>query len=162
MNDTRPFEPARWEVVIFMVEGKANHCGLSIPREGLADNSLLGARVVPWSHDHLPKGERLLFPIEVPDPGAALRFLQQPGQLCAPILEQERRARGWHLTVDAPDFVRTLRSTRSLDPDDMNCVEWIVRALEMGGRRAPMSIMTPTELLRWCEAGYPETDDVWR
>jgi hypothetical protein len=152
------FDETRWYVVIFMVDGKANHCGVSVPDAGFADNSLLGARVVPWSHDHLPKGERLMFPVSVPDPEAALRFLEQPGQLCVPILEQERRARGWHLTVDAPDFVRTLRSTRSLDVEDMNCVEWIVRALELGGRPAPMTIMTPTELLQWCEAGCPETD----
>ena len=161
MTVTPPtFDATRWYVVIFMVDGKANHCGVSVPGAGFADNSLLGARVVPWSHDHLPKGERLLFPVSVPDPEAAIIFLEQPGQLCAPILEQERRARGWHLTPDAPDFVRTLRSTRSLDIGDMNCVEWIVRALEVGGRPAPMTILTPTDLLRWCEAGCPEPDGV--
>lgn len=158
-SNPQPVDLTRWYVVVFMVNGKANHCGLSVPGAGFADNSLLGARVVPWSHDHLPKGERLMFPVSVPDAEAAIRFLEQPGQLCAPILAQERRARGWHLTIDAPDFVRTLRSTRSLDVDDMNCVEWIVRALELGGRPAPMSIMTPTELLHWCEAGCPETDE---
>ena len=159
MTNATPFDPTRWYVVVFMVNGKANHCGLSVPGAGLADNSLLGARVVPWSHDHLPKGERMMFPVSVPNPAPAVAFLKQPGQLCMPILEQERRERGWHLTVDAPDFVRTLRSTRSLDVNDMNCVEWIVRALEVGGRRVPMSVMTPTELLHWCEAGFPETDD---
>jgi hypothetical protein len=148
----------RWQVVIFMVAGKANHCGLSIPALGLADNSLLGARIVPWTHDHLPKGERLFYDVEVPDPDAALAFLRRPGILCQPILEQERACRGWHLTVDAPDFVRTLRSTRSRNPKDMNCVEWIVHALELGGVPVPMSVMTPTELWEWAEAGYPREE----
>jgi hypothetical protein len=146
---------AHWQVVIFIVAGKANHCGLSIPGLGLADNSLLGARVVPWSHDHLPKGDRAYYDLVVPNPDAALAFLRRPGMLCRPILEQERAFRGWHLTVDAPDFVRTLRSARSRDPNDMNCVEWIVHALELGGVPVPMSIMTPTELRQWCLAGCP-------
>ena len=140
-----------------MVNGKANHCGVSVPGGGFADNSLLVPRGAVVAR--APTEGRAA---DVSGVGAgceaAIRFLEQPGQLCAPILEQERRARGWHLTIDAPDFVRTLRSTRSLDLEDMNCVEWIVRALELGGRPAPMSIMTPTELLHWCEAGCPETD----
>jgi len=152
-------QPAVWQVVIFMVEGKANHCGLSIPDVGLADNSLLGARIVPWAHDHLPKGERLFYPLQVPQPELAVRFLEQPGMLCAPLLAMEKKQRGWHLTSEAPDFVRTLRSTRSLEADDMNCVEWIVHALELGGVRIPMSVMTPTELRRWCEAGFPESSE---
>ncbi len=68
-----------WEVVVFMVGGKANHCGIAVPGQGLADNSLLGARLVPWTHGHLPKGDRLHYPVSVPDAAAALAFLQQPG-----------------------------------------------------------------------------------
>lgn len=141
-----------------MVADKANHCGLSVPGHGFADNSLLGARVVPWSHGHLPKGERLHYAVSVPNPDAALAFLQQPGQLCAPILSQERQHRGWHLTRDAPDFVRTLRARRSLNPDDMNCVEWITRALEVGGVPVPPGVLTPTDLRYWCVAGFPAED----
>jgi len=155
---TAPIPSERWEIVVFMVEGKANHCGIAVPARGLADNSLLGARVVPWSHAHLPKGERLHYALDVPDSDAALAFLQQPGQLCAPILAQERRQRGWHLTPDAPDFVRTLRAERSIDPDDMNCVEWIVRALEAGGMSVPSGVLTPTDLRYWCVAGFPGSD----
>jgi aminopeptidase-like protein len=157
---TAPLPSASWEVVVFNLAGKANHCGIAVPERGFADNSLLGARVVPWTHGHLPKGERLHYPIHVPDPAAALAFLEQPGQLCAPILAQERRHRGWHLTMDAPDFVRTLRVERSLDPEDMNCVEWIVRALEVGGVAVPRGVLTPTDLRYWCVAGFPGTDPV--
>ncbi|SVC65370.1 uncharacterized protein METZ01_LOCUS318224, partial [marine metagenome] len=38
--------PSRWHIVIFMVNGKANHVGLSIPNYGLADLSLHGARII--------------------------------------------------------------------------------------------------------------------
>lgn len=140
-----------WEAIIFMVDGKANHVGLSVPGHGFADLSLLGARLVPWTHPHLPKGERLHYPLEVPDPAPAIAFLSRPGMLCKPILDQERAARGWHMTRDAPDYVRVIRGTRSRDPRDMNCVEWIVRALELGGVEMPDDVMTPTELKQWCE-----------
>lgn len=142
---------AEWQVVIYMVDGKANHVGLSIPEHGFADLSLLGARVVPWSHERLPKGERLFYPVTLSKPEEALAFLKKPGLLCAPILAQERASRGWHLTRDAPDYVRVLRDRRSCDPEDMNCVEWVVHALELGGLAIPHDVLTPTELKAWCE-----------
>lgn len=148
--------PETWQVVVFVVEGKANHVGLSIPGKGLADLSLLGARIVPWDGPRLPQGERVFFDVMVPLPRQAIEFLSQPGLLCKPILDQERAARGWHLTVDAPDYVRELRNVRSTDPEDMNCVEWIVFGLEQGGWRIPWSVMTPTEMHHWCLAGFPE------
>lgn len=143
-------QPANWEIVIFLIEGKANHVGLSIPGHGLADLSLLGARIIPWDGPSLPKGERLSFPITLKFPAAALKFLQQPGLLTFEIIKKEKAFRGWHLTIDAPDFVRTLRNERSLDPEDMNCVEWIVYAVELGGLAMPKTVMTPEELLGWC------------
>ena len=145
-----------WQVVIFMVSGKANHVGLSIPDRGLADLSLLGARVVPWDATSLPKGERLSFNISIPMPNLALEFLQQAALLTFAIIDQEKKCRGWHLTKDAPDFVRRLRNLRSKDINDMNCVEWIVRSLEVGGVDMPDDVLTPTELLNWCRENCSE------
>ncbi len=141
-----------WQIVIFLVRGKANHAGLSIPGHGLGDLSLRGARVVPWNAPSLPKGEPVYFDITLKDPVGALEHLQRPGLLTPAIIRQEKARKGWHLTEDAPDFVRTLRSVRSCDPDDMNCVEWIVHALELGGVTVPANVLTPADLLRWCES----------
>jgi hypothetical protein len=139
-----------WQIVIFLVGGKANHAGLSIPGHGLGDLSLRGARVVPWDAPSLPKGEPVFFDITLAAPARALTHLQRPGLLTAEIIRQEKAAKGWHLTDDAPDFIRTLRSARSRDPDDMNCVEWIVHALELGGLDMPPDLLTPTDLMNWC------------
>ena len=147
-----------WAIVIFMVNGKANHVGLSIPNHGLADLSLLGARLISWDGPSLPTGERYFFTVKIPVPRDSLAFLQRPGLLSLEIIKQEKSCRGWHLTDDAPDFVRRLRDLRSRDPDDMNCVEWIVYALELGGLSMPMDILTPTELLNWCKKPYPGYD----
>lgn len=141
-----------WQVVIFIVNDKANHVGLSIPMLGLADLSLLGARISPWDGSPLPKGGRVFFDMSIDRPDAALAFLRQPGLLTPAIIAQEKLSRGWHLTCDAPDYVRTMRCRRSLDPSDMNCVEWIVHAMELGGRDMPFDILTPTDLHHWCRA----------
>ncbi|EQA69459.1 acyl-CoA thioesterase [Leptospira noguchii] len=144
----------RWQIVIFTVNGKPNHVGISIPNYGLADLSLLGARIISWDGSSLPKGERLFFDIEIPTPEDALAFLQQPGLLTLEIIKQEKKFKGWHLTEEAPDFVRRLRNLRSRNPSDMNCVEWIVYALELGGINIPMDVLTPTELMNWCQSNY--------
>jgi hypothetical protein len=149
----------RWQIVIFLVRGKANHAGLSIPGYGLADLSLRGARVVPWDAPSLPKGDPIYFDVALGDPARALEHLKQPGLLNAEIIRQEKARKGWHLTDDAPEFIRTLRSTRSCNPDDMNCVEWIVHALELGGLEVPDDVLTPADLLRWCEREIPRARD---
>jgi hypothetical protein len=156
MSSLNNVEISLWQVVVFMINGKANHVGLSIPGRGLADLSLLGARVVAWDATSLPKGERLYFNISIPIPNLALEFLQQAALLTFAIIDQEKTCRGWHLTEDAPDFVRRLRNLRSRDINDMNCVEWIVRSLEVGGVDMPDEVMTPTELLNWCRENCSE------
>ena len=144
-----------WQIVIFIIDGKANHVGLSIPNHGLADLSLLGSRLIPWNGPSLPKGDRLFFTVQIPDPTQALAFLKRPGLLTPEIIKQEKACRGWHLTAEAPDFVRRLRDLRSRDPETMNCVEWIVFGLELGGLSMPLDILTPTDLLNWCNKTCP-------
>ena len=151
MEDCGSILSDEWQVVIFDIDGKANHVGLSIPDLGFADLSLLGARIITWDAPSLPKGEQLRFQLDVPSPEDAIAFLKRPGLLTSRIIEQEKASRGWHLTEEAPDFVRTFRNIRSRNPDDMNCVEWIVFALEIGGLEIPDDILTPTDLLVWCQ-----------
>jgi hypothetical protein len=141
-----------WKVVIFVVDGMENHCGLEVPGQGLADCSLRGVRIIDLDHRSAPKGERIAFEIKVTKPDEALAFAREPGTLSPAIIEMERGERGWHLRPEAPGFVRTMRSVRSIDPADMNCVEWLWRVLERGGLDVPDDILTPRELRRWCEA----------
>lgn len=144
-------EYMNWHVVIFLVNGKANHVGLAIPELGLADLSLFASRIVPWNEKSIPKGEKLFFKFMMPNPVPAIKFLRQPCLLMEEILREEKACKGWYLTEDAPDLVRQYRSVRSIDLNSINCVEWIVRAMELGGVLMPMDILTPTDLLNWCK-----------
>lgn len=138
-----------WDLLVFSIDGLAHHVGLLVPGVGVADLSLRGARIITPGDPSLPKGDLEAVPLWLPSPPAALDFLQQPGALDRRIVAQERACRGWHLTPPAPDFVRTFRDTRSRDVGEMNCVEWIARALELGGMDMPDWVMTPTEITRW-------------
>jgi hypothetical protein len=138
-----------WELLVFVVDNIAHHVGLRIPRIGIADLSLRGARIIAPDDPSLPEGKLVALPLWLPSPAVALNFLRQPGALDRRIVAQERLCRGWHLTPPAPDFVRTFHETRSLDVDQMNCVEWIARALELGGMEMPDWVMTPNEIARW-------------
>ena len=124
-----------WKIIVFVVDGVDNHCGLDIPGMGLADCSLAGARIIGWDHRSIPKGDRRSFDITVPNPERGIAVALRPGMLTYAIIAQEKLKRGWHLTPEAPDFVRTLRAIRSTNPDDMNCVEWLWHVLEFRRRR---------------------------
>lgn len=151
-----------WELLVFVVDNVPHHVGLRIPGHGIADLSLRGARIIAPDDPSLPKGELLALPLSLPSPAAALQFLQQPGALDRRIVAEERNCRGWHLTPPAPDFVRTFRGTRSTDVDTMNCVEWIARALELGGMAMPDWVMTPNEIARWARIQDSERSNTRR
>jgi hypothetical protein len=63
----------------------------------------------------------------------------------------EKKQRGWHLTKRAPDYVLKMRKYRSKSTNSLNCVEWILLGLEMGGLPLPDYILTPNQLMEWCE-----------
>lgn len=154
-----PEKPSEWSVVVLTIAGKGNHAGLYIPNEGFADLSLAGARIVPLDHPQFPKGIPESFPIQVANPVEALSFLQRAGALCREIILQERANRGWHLTEDAPDHVLKLREVRSSDPRNMNCVEWIGHALDLGGGETiPLDVLTPEQLRQWCKTRRMESN----
>jgi hypothetical protein len=165
-SEAAPASPAPvdndWELLVFVVDNVPHHVGLRVPRVGIADLSLRGARIISADDASLPQGELLALPLWLPSPAAALEFLQQPGALDRRIVAQERNCRGWHLTPPAPDFVRTFRGTRSSDVDTMNCVEWIARALELGGIEMPDWVMTPNEIARWARMQDSESSNTRR
>lgn len=139
-----------WSFVIFILGDRANHVGIDIPDAGLADLSFAGARIIPWDERAIPKGLQVFYEFKVPHAETAFEFLQQNGLLMQPIIDQERARKGWHLSDEAPNYVRKFRSLRSRDVADMNCVEWVVRAVELGGLVIPDHILTPADLWDFC------------
>jgi hypothetical protein len=142
-----------WSIVIFIVNGKANHVGLSTQDNMLIDLSLRGSRFVSWNSDPFPESDKEYYDISVPQYNRSIEFFQKPALLMPEIINKEKENRGWHLTKDAPDYVRKYRSKRSRDVTNMNCVEWILYGLDLGEVVLPNDILTPGDLHLWCLKG---------
>lgn len=75
--------------------------------------------------------------------------------LSAGITVQSPRARASRLTSR-----HRVREKGSTQPDNMNCVEWVLFVLERAGVPVPDDVLTPRDLLRWYAAsfGRPRTE----
>jgi acyl-CoA thioesterase FadM len=153
---SKPDKTKKCHVVIFMVEGNPNHVGLHMPGYGIADLSLIGTRIYPLDDPKFPRGILELFPIVLNNFSDVIDYLKKSSTLSPGIIHQERERRGWHLTEDAPNYILKLRDTRSKEFNNMNCVEWIANAIEIGGQSIPTDILTPGQLRQWCRSNLGE------
>ena len=65
------------------------------------------------------------------------------------IIKKERSSRGWSQKAESADYILKFRNIRSKKLDDMNCIEWIIRGLELNGTNIPDNILTVSSLLKW-------------
>lgn len=137
-------------LIVFEVNGYPNHCGIYLSQIGFMDNSLLGTRCIDITHKKFPKGSPRVFKILGLKIEPMTEFFNQFMTLPREVIAMERANKGWYLTREAPDFVMNLRSLRSKNKESMNCVEWVLYGLELGGLDLPMNILTPNQLAIWC------------
>ena len=74
------------------------------------------------------------------------------------IIDNERKNRGWFKSNDSADFILQFRKFRSRNIEDMNCIEWIVYGLEIGGINLPNNILTASKLNLWAKKNLIEID----
>ena len=148
-----------WQVVFFEENGVYYHLALHHHDFGYADLSLLGARMFSKENPLFPRGEIHIYNVELANTERMIAFIAEPNLLCASIIEQEKNQVGWHLSPEAPDFILSLRNNRSKNPQDMNCVEWVVYALELAGLELPEDILTISRFRQWLEV-RPRNNDV--
>ena len=55
----------------------------------------------------------------------------------------------WYKKTESANYILEFRDKRSKSPDDMNCIEWIAYALELGGLDIPENILTADRLQTW-------------
>ncbi len=146
-----------WKVHFFDVNGVLYHLALFNPEVGYSDLSLLGARIIQRDDPYFPRGNVCTYSVQVPNPEKMIAFLNEPNLIMMAIIDQERSYTGWHLLPDSPDFVLTLRKIRSKDPAEMNCVEWIVFALELGGVDIPDDVLTTRAFRSWLRKSSRES-----
>ena len=61
------------------------------------------------------------------------------------------------MTLDCQNFILNFRMIRSTDENDINCIEWIVKGLEIGGMQMPLDIITVSQLYNWAKINLINT-----
>ena len=55
------------------------------------------------------------------------------------------------MSAESADFILNFRNSRSKNTDDMNCIEWLVYGLELGGLNIPSEVLTAEKLFKWAK-----------
>ena len=68
------------------------------------------------------------------------------------IIKKEKSSRGWFTKVESANYILEFRDSRSKNSNDMNCIEWLVYGLEVGGIKIPENVLTAERLKIWASA----------
>ena len=80
-----------------------------------------------------------------------INFLKEPAVLTEKIIKKEKSSKGWAMKAESADFILKFRDLRSKNLEDMNCIEWLVYGMELGGLNIPMEILTAERLFEWAK-----------
>jgi hypothetical protein len=136
-------------LLIFFKNKKPYHAAIYIENYGIADLSLLGSRITPAKDYNFEDLKLKFFEIEVENISNLVKFLRTPVTLTDKIIKKEKNSRGWFKTSQSADYILNFRKTRSKNIDDVNCIEWLILALETISIILPNNILTAEKLLSW-------------
>ena len=137
-----------FKLAIFLLEDYPYHAAIIKDRK-ISDLSLLGARTIDINDFDFEIYKTVLFDLKINNKDNVLKHLNKPSIITKKIIEKERKERGWFRTKDSADYILKFREERSKNLDDMNCIEWIVYALEIGNYVIPNNILTAKKLYDW-------------
>tara|TARA_B110000438_G_C15702707_1_gene601745 strand:- start:298 stop:744 length:447 start_codon:yes stop_codon:yes gene_type:complete len=138
-----------FKLVIFLLGNHPYHSAIIIDNQKIADLSLLGSKILELNLFDFSKYDTFFFNLNLKNSNAIISYLEKPIMISKRIIDMERSNRGWYKTKDSAEYILNFRSERSKDFNDMNCIEWIIYALELGHYKIPKNIMTASKLLEW-------------
>ncbi len=137
------------QLIILFKDSKAYHAAVFINKLGIVDLSLLGAKITPTKNYNFDKCNCIFYEISILDYERLIDFYKTPNLLTEKIIKKEKNERGWSQTIESADFILKFRKKRSKNKEDMNCIEWLVYGLELGGLEIPEDALTATLLNKW-------------
>lgn len=137
------------QLIILEKENKPYHACVYFENYGLIDLSLLGSRTHKIKDYNFSDCTCQFFKLDYVNVDKAVQFFSQPALLTDKIIKKERSSRGWSQKAESADYILKFRNIRSKKLDDMNCIEWIIRGLELNGTNIPDNILTVSSLLKW-------------
>jgi len=145
-----------FKLAIFLLEDYPYHAAI-IKDKKISDLSLLGARTIDINDFNFNIYKTVLFDLKIKNIDDVLKHLNKPSIITKRIIEKERNERGWFKTKDSADYILKFRNVRSKSLDDMNCIEWIIYALEIGNYVIPNNILTAKKLYDWSNDNLKKT-----
>ena len=137
------------QLIILEKENIPYHACVYFENYGLIDLSLLGSRTHKIKDYNFSDCTCQFFKLDYDNVDKAVQFFSQPALLTDKIIKKERSSRGWSQKAESADYILKFRNIRSKKLDDMNCIEWIIRGLELNGTNIPDNILTVSSLLKW-------------
>jgi hypothetical protein len=138
-------------LIIFFKEGKPYHAAIFLEDRGIADLSLLGSRFISETKYNFDGLDLKFYDIEIKNYEKIISFFNTPALLTEKIIKKEKSSRGWFKSIESADFILNFRDKRSKDLKDINCIEWLVLALEEDSHYLPEDILTAGRLFDWAE-----------
>ncbi len=151
-------EKNRNMLLIFFRNKQPYHAGIFMENYGIADLSLLGSRITPINNYNFEDLKLRFFEIKVKNINNLVKFLKTPVTLTDKIIKKEKSLRGWFKTSQSADYILNFRKTRSKSIEDVNCIEWLVLALETISMDLPNNILTAEKLLCWSKENLNEVE----
>tara|TARA_B100001029_G_C15051359_1_gene450964 strand:- start:480 stop:1385 length:906 start_codon:yes stop_codon:yes gene_type:complete len=145
-------------LIIFFKEGKPYHAAIFLESRGIADLSLLGSRFISETKYNFDGLDLKFYNIQINNYEKLISFFNTPVLLTEKIIKKEKSSRGWFKSTESADFILNFRDKRSKDLSDINCIEWLVLALEKDSNYLPDDILTAQRLFNWAEKNLVKID----
>ena len=139
------------QLIILNKENLAYHASIYLDGLGIIDLSLLGSKVSKINEYNFANCKCDFFKINIKDREKLTKFFQKPALLTDKIIKKEKSSKGWAMKAESADFILNFRQKRSKDLNDMNCIEWLIYGMELGGLEIPSDILTAGKLLDWAK-----------
>lgn len=139
------------QLIILNKESKPYHAAVYFSNLGIIDLSLLGSKITKVGDYHFDDCKCNFFCISLLNKSKVEKFYKEPFLLTDKIIKKEKSSRGWSRTVESSDFILKFRKSRSNNFKDMNCIEWLVFGLELGGINIPKNVLTASTLSNWAQ-----------
>ena len=146
------------QLIILFKKEEPYHSAIYIKDLGIIDLSLLGSKITKKEEYNFAGCKCNFFKLKTKNKEEMVNFLKEPAVLTEKIIKKEKSSKGWAMTTESANYILKFRNSRSKNIEDMNCIEWLVYGLEIGGIQIPEDVLTADRLKIWAEKKLIKVD----
>ena len=140
------------QLIILTKDNIPYHAAIFLENFGIFDLSLLGSKVTKIIKEYnFFKCKCDFYKIKLKKKKKSLNFLKKPALLTNKIIKNKKKSIDWFMKAKSANYILKFRNKRSKNINDMNCIEWIISALEIGGYKISSNVLTADKLKEWAE-----------